>query len=228
MFKKGIVSILILALMLSSMMVFGEDGSGEDVVEKEVVFSDVVEGAWYYDAVMTMAKYGIISGYTDGTFKPANPVSREEFASMMVRALQLETVKTSSSFSDVADGYWASEYIETAKAYLTGFAKNGEYIFKPKADAVREDMAVALINALNKSVKDTDESVLDSFEDAKDISENLRLHVASAINNGLMSGEVKEEKKYFKPLDTLTRAEAAVLLLTVVKEEKLSLMTKKK
>ncbi len=222
MFKKGIVSILIIALLLSSMIVFAEDESAVENEEPEVIFSDVPEDEWYYEAVMTMHKYGIISGYPeDNTFKPDNSVSREEFATMMVKALQLETVTTKSSFADVADGYWASKYIETAKSYLTGFVKNGEYTFKPKAVAVREDMAVALVRALDKPVSEADLAVLNDYEDADEISENLRNYMASAIANNLMSGSEFEGKKYINPINTLTRAEAAALLLSVVKEEKI-------
>ncbi|MBI9014451.1 MAG: S-layer homology domain-containing protein [Clostridiales bacterium] len=222
MFKKGIVSIVIITLLLSSMIIFAEEDSWLETQETEDVFVDVNQGEWYYEAVMTMNKYGIISGYPeDNTFRPDNSVSREEFATMMVNALQLETVITKSSFTDVADGYWASKYIETAKSYLTGFVKNGEYTFKPKSVAVREDMAVALVRALDKPVTEADLVVLNEYEDADDINDNLKNYVASAIANHLMSGIEVDGKKYIKPLDTLTRAQAAALLLSVVKEEKI-------
>lgn len=62
---------------------------------------------------------------------------------------------------------------------------------------------------------------LNKFEDADDISDNLRNYVASAVYNNLMSGEIVGELYYVKPMDSLTRAEAAALLLSVVKEEKI-------
>lgn len=51
-----------------------------------ISFSDVKSGAWYYSTVHTAAQAGLISGYPDGTFKPNQVVSRQEFASMVVRA----------------------------------------------------------------------------------------------------------------------------------------------
>lgn len=51
-----------------------------------ISFSDVKSGAWYYSTVHTAAQAGLISGYPDGTFKPNQIVSRQEFASMVVRA----------------------------------------------------------------------------------------------------------------------------------------------
>ncbi len=220
MFRKGMVIILILTMLLS-FSVYAEDDNWLDSQETEDVFSDVNKDDWFYEAVMTMHHYGIILGYEDQTFKPDNAVSRAEFATMMVNALQLEAVERNSSFADVADGNWASKWIETAMPYLTGFVKNGEYYFKPEAVAVREDMAVALVRALGKPATEAQLKVLEEYEDADDISDNLKMYVASAIENNLMSGEIRDDKKYIDPKETLTRSEAAALLLSVVKEEKI-------
>lgn len=220
------IFILALVLMMSiSSFAFADGETGNetwlDSEETEAIFTDVNQGDWFYEAVMTMNRYGIIEGYGDGTFKPLDSVLREEFAVMMVKALQLDIIETESSFTDVADGYWASKWIQTAKPYLTGFMKNGELIFKPSAVAVREDMAVALVRALDKPVDDSVLQALNGYEDTNDISNNLKNYVASAVKNNLMSGETIDGLNYIKPMDTLTRAEAAALLLSVVKEEKI-------
>ncbi|MCH4890446.1 S-layer homology domain-containing protein [Acidaminobacter sp. JC074] len=226
MFRKGMVLILILT-MLFSFSVFADETLTVD--KTETGFSDVNEDDWFYDAVMTMSQYDIISGYPDGTFKPQNPVKREEFATMMVKALKLEVVESKSSFVDVSDDYWASDWIETAKPYMTGWTKNGDYVFKPTEYAVREDMAVALVNALSKPADDTMLPLLDDYEDGfasvvkgdGGISANLRPYMASAVKHGLISGSVENEMKYLKPQGTLTRAEAAALLMSVINEEKI-------
>lgn len=222
MFKKSLV-ILVSLLLLFSLPAFAEDDWLE-TQETEDVFTDVNKGDWHYKAVMTMHKYGIIAGYkeADGsfTFRPENSVSREEFATMMVNALKLEILTPESTFVDVADGYWASKYIETAKPYLTGYKSSDGLKFKPSEVAVREDMAVALVRALDKPVTD-DLSALEGFEDAGEINDNLKAYMASAISNNLMSGLEEDGKKYIHPLRTLTRAEAAALLLKVVQEEKI-------
>lgn len=48
-------------------------------------FSDVSEGSWYYEAVQSLTDLGIIEGYGDGTYQPANNVNRAEMAVMMDR-----------------------------------------------------------------------------------------------------------------------------------------------
>jgi hypothetical protein len=52
-------------------------------------FNDVFENDWYYDGVTTLTNYGLLQGYSDGTFKPANDVNRAEMAVMMARMVDL-------------------------------------------------------------------------------------------------------------------------------------------
>lgn len=52
------------------------------------VFSDVTEGQWYTEAVETLADLGIIEGYSDGTYKPGNNISRAETAVILNRVLE--------------------------------------------------------------------------------------------------------------------------------------------
>ncbi len=213
---KRVLIFICLALIIFPSFIFA-DNTVEN--KEEISFTDVDENDWFYTPVMEMTKYGILNGYSDGSFKPNKVVSREEFATMMVRALKLEIVDSESSFNDVKDNYWASKYIEAAKPYLTGFVKNGEYTFKPKADSLREDMAVALVKALAKEETEDSLKLLEEYEDYKEISQNLRIKMATAIKENLIKGYEEEGKKYLRPQATLTRAEAAKLLLTVVNKE---------
>lgn len=220
MFKKLTSITLVLVLLISSFSVFAEDAFEDTWLSDNTtksIFSDVNTGAWYFEAVMTMNRYGIISGYPDGTFGPDSSVSREEFAVMMVKTLELDQPENpQSSFDDVSNDYWATPYIEAAKNYITGYNFGDEINYKPKADAIREDMAVALVKALGKSTGGDSLSALDDFEDKGLVSEKLYEYVSSAIYNNLMSGD---GKGFFKPMDTLTRAEAAAMLLSVLNEE---------
>jgi len=50
-------------------------------------FADIQPGDWYYGAVVTATKTGLIAGYEDGSFRPEQAISRQEMAAMLVRAL---------------------------------------------------------------------------------------------------------------------------------------------
>lgn len=49
-------------------------------------FPDVSEGAWYYDFVETAYAHGILDGYANGKFGPADPVNREQVAKIAQQA----------------------------------------------------------------------------------------------------------------------------------------------
>lgn len=53
----------------------------------EQAFSDVPQDKWYYSSIYAAVEAGIVSGYPDGTFKPNNKITRQEMASMIMRAV---------------------------------------------------------------------------------------------------------------------------------------------
>jgi hypothetical protein len=128
------------------------------------------------------------------------------------------------TFVDISKDNWEYGYVETAKYYLTGFrTSKGDY-FKSNNEAVREDMAVALVKALKLTGETVDEKVLNTFNDSSSISPALKKYVAIAVKNGIMKGNSVEnsDQKAFRPQNPLTRAEAAVLLYNIVKEKKIT------
>ncbi|NTV90782.1 MAG: S-layer homology domain-containing protein, partial [Clostridiales bacterium] len=104
---------------------------------------------------------------------------------------------------------WAYAIVEAAKAYLTGYkSSDGTMYFYGSKEAVREDMAVALVKALGLTVQSNDTALAAAFTDYDDISEALRDYVYTAYVEGIMKGSDGE----FNPQGGLTRAEAAVLI----------------
>jgi MYXO-CTERM domain-containing protein len=76
-------------------------------------FSDLGKSATLYDYVETAAKAGFMTGYPDGTFRPANPVTRGAVAVVLMRAAGLSAPSPlSSTYSDVDSGSWWEEGIE--------------------------------------------------------------------------------------------------------------------
>ena len=51
-------------------------------------FIDVAPGRWSHDAILKVVDEGLMTGYPDGAFLPARPVTREELASVVARLLQ--------------------------------------------------------------------------------------------------------------------------------------------
>ena len=120
------------AQMLYNLMVDQSVGSNNSI------FSDVYSNAWYSDAVVTLAAKGIIKGYTDGTFRPNDTISRSEFVTMLTRFSTLSTCEM--KFSDVPAGHWAYDYIvsASAKGWTNGYTDG---TFRPEQNITRSEAA---------------------------------------------------------------------------------------
>ena len=78
-------------------------------------FADVDSGAWFAKNVGYAAENNIVRGYEDGSFRPQNTITREEFAAMICRFMKYDT-SASEVFSDVPSEHWAAPYIAAMKA----------------------------------------------------------------------------------------------------------------
>jgi hypothetical protein len=229
--RKMPVFILILSLVLSMSLVpvSAQTGAGDNGTQVKgdsglKAFSDVPPGHWAYYAINWMTSHQILSGKGNNRFDPDAAVTRDQFAKIMVLALQIKTGSDyAPSFKDVPRNNWAFKFIEAGKTYLTGWrsATGGLDLFKPYEVAVREDMAVALVKALllqNAALTETEiAELLEPFSDKETISPNLRKFVAIAVKNKIMKGIVKKDgTTAFDAQGTLTRAQASVLVCNAI------------
>ena len=211
--KNGIRKLISAVLCLTLLFTLSSAAFAKAKAPAPINFKDVKPGHWAYEAIMWMLDRNIIDGVGGNRFDPNGTVTRAQFAKMMVNTLDLkEYAPQTPSFLDVKKNSWEYPYVESAKPYLTGFrTSTGDY-FKPSLPAVREDMAVALVNAMGYQNEKVDESILDQFEDKHQISPNLRKHVALSVKYGLIKGTTDKGRLLFDPQGNLTRAQAAVLL----------------
>ena len=108
------------------------------------------EGYWAQPFIEALAEADVIAGYPDGTFRPAQPLSRDEYAAMLRQALQLDQereIASGSTFADVPEGYWATEPIETAyEAGVMGTLEENQ--FYPQAPLTRVEAISATADSL--------------------------------------------------------------------------------
>ena len=111
-------------------------------------FTDVPKGYWAADYIGYMQQFGIITGYSDGSFRPDAPVTRAEFAAIASRFEKL--TEGSKSFADVPDTYWAARYINFAatRGWVTGYSDG---TFKPENTITRAEVAAVTCRLLERS-----------------------------------------------------------------------------
>ena len=65
---------------------------------------------WARKDIELARNLGWLGGYPDGTMRPDRPMARGEFASLLERALDLETTSRSFKYLDT-DNHWAREVL---------------------------------------------------------------------------------------------------------------------
>jgi hypothetical protein len=171
-------------------------------------FSDVPSSYWGYAAIGSLSSQGIVSGYPDGTFKPDATVTRAEFATMLVKALDLNTTGTAGTFTDVTADDWYYNSVSTA-VYAGLASGTGDSLFAPNALITREQMAVMVAKAMGTKAPAVDGTELNSFSDGSTVSSWAVSGMEEAVKAGIVSGVTTDT---LAQQADATRAQAAAMI----------------
>jgi hypothetical protein len=113
-------------------------------------FTDVLPDRWSCKYIKRLAELGITSGYLDGSFGPVDPVTREQMAVFITRALEQVPADgycgTTSPFTDVPYSWWSCKYVKMlSEMHITSGYGDGRY--GPGDPITRAQMAVFLSRA---------------------------------------------------------------------------------
>ena len=118
--------------------------SGSPEVSGGTAFTDVADTAYYADAVRWASAHGVVTGYGDGTFRPNNPITRQQLAAILWRYAGSPAPEGGA---DYADEDTISAYASTAVDWArdTGIisGRDGNR-FDPNGRAARAQAAVIL------------------------------------------------------------------------------------
>ncbi|WP_312814551.1 S-layer homology domain-containing protein, partial [Sedimentibacter sp.] len=125
------------------------DDSRDEWLSDVNPFTDLSGHDWSNRAISTLYNAGIIKGYPNGTFKPSDPISRAEFATIAAKFDELELQDT-TKFTDIF-GHWAEKYITSSeiKGWVKGYP---DLTFKPEQDITRAEAMTLINNVLERAV----------------------------------------------------------------------------
>lgn len=187
-------------------------------------FSDVKSGDWFAPAVTALADAGVISGFSDGTFRPYDTVTRAQFAALLARAVQPPQVFV-EPFQDVYSTDWF--YGSVASLYQAGLILGtSSTTFSPNRSIDRQQTCTLLMRALAYRLQSQPQEGIDlglppadinvwlgGFKDRWLISDAHRLSVANAFRLAIVSGS---GDGWFYPSFSLTRAQAAGMIFATL------------
>ena len=149
--KKVLSIVLSIAMVvcLAPTMAFAATTSAQ----ADAAYSDT-KGTACEGAVNVLSALGVVDGFTDGTYKPEQVVTRAKMAKLIVTALGVAdyaSAKT-SKFTDMSAATWAIPYVEYASNLniVNGVGNNK---FNPNGNVTYEQAATMIVRALGYTDK---------------------------------------------------------------------------
>lgn len=134
---------------------------GSPAVEGENSFTDVVRGsgtAWFYDAVTWAQQNGIMGGYSNSSFAPNDPITREQLTAIFYRYAQYkgyDTTQGGMAIREFDDYESISDYAMGAMAWAvnTGLVKGDSNLLYPNGTATRAELAALFHRFVENGMK---------------------------------------------------------------------------
>ncbi|MDO7905627.1 S-layer homology domain-containing protein [Paenibacillus sp. JX-17] len=193
----------VLAGCLSVSLLWPAAGRSEAAASQTLPYQDI--GTSYArDAILNLYKNQLMNGTGADTFSPLQPMTRAEFTAVLTRMLKLKPVASViPSFRDVHSSSWYYGTVEAA-SQLDLVSGTGDRLFAPAAPLSRQEAAVLINRIFAPGRTGTSED----YTDQNHIAGWARSAAGVVHDLGLMTGDSGK----FRPTDSLTRQEAAVLL----------------
>lgn len=190
-----------------------EELQEEEIASIEIQFEDVSEAnyPWAVKEITDLAEKGIIKGVGNNRFAPAREVNRAEFATILVKVLDLDYTKAyQGRFEDVNEEDWYAPYVEAAaeKGIISGLTKHR---FGPSDKLTREQAAVMIAKILEE--REIATPILS--KDASEISPWAIDKVLQVMDHDIFKGFPDET---FGSKEYVTRAQSAVLIYKLLME----------
>ena len=123
-------------------------------------FGDVAAGRWFTNAVNWAANNQIVSGYSKTSFRPEEPVSRQQLVTIVYRYAQYKRYDSTASgiIADFEDAASLSDYAVIPMKWaighkiISGLRTEGHVQLAPKGTATRAQLAV-ILKAFDENIK---------------------------------------------------------------------------
>ncbi|MEC1179559.1 S-layer homology domain-containing protein [Metasolibacillus meyeri] len=159
-------------------------------------FKDVPKDHFAYNAVLWAQKYEIINGYSDGTFKPSETITEQQFAKLLANYFELDTVENELKKQTTQEN-WSDVFYDSLASY--GVPLNGYLHNTIRSQPVKRGVVAQAIAHLADGKHDLNSSI-----------EFLLEHYISTGQNPKY--ENRDLQKFFGTTNNMTRAQVVTLL----------------
>lgn len=188
-------------------------------------FDDIDNVPWAEEAINYLAYNEIVLGTSDTTFSPNLGIKRGDLALLMVRIFGLESDET-GNFDDVTAGSYYADACRIGKAngVLLGVDYENRY-YEPERTITREEMMALVVRSLVALdyMEEPTEVDLSKFVDGDLVQGYAAPYATYLAKEGIVQGD---NQNRINPSSNVTRAEAAVMLYRLYKEDIVKMATK--
>lgn len=164
-------------------------------------------GHWAEDAIERWTEKGVLNGYTDGSFKPDDNITRGEFFKIISSAFEFEDM-SDNPFSDIRESDWYYDHI--IKLYAAGIINGSGGKVHPEAAITREEVFAVFARLFDV---ENDESALSVFSDGDKTSSWAHGEVGGLVAGGYIQGSDGQ----LRPTGNITRAEVVTVINNIIK-----------
>ena len=166
-------------------------------------YSDT-SGSWAESAIdKWSAQYGILQGYSDGSFQPDAPITRGAFAAVMDRFLKYRTQASADAFLDIS-GAWCQDSVLKLNAAGVFLGDSGN------AGIDKNISRQQAITMIARAFKLSESSAALPYADADSVMSYARGYLSTMVQKGYIT-DVGEDN-LFRPDVPITRAEVVNIL----------------
>ncbi|MFR8523511.1 MAG: S-layer homology domain-containing protein [Gallintestinimicrobium sp.] len=160
--------------------------------EGGINFSDVKNGSWFYSAVARAVAAGYVKGYSDGSFKPNNTITRAEAAVMIANTAKLSANEAGAyRFTDIGSiPAWARGSVGAvvAAGYMTGYPDGS---FDANASISRAEAVSSLNRMLGGTAYQPTQPTTPTTDTTKTTSDDVVIeNKGTTLKNQTVDGNV--------------------------------------
>jgi hypothetical protein len=192
-----------------------------------ITFNDVPQSNTFYSQIRCLACRGIMSGYSDGSFRPNNNITRGQLSKIVANSADFHEPVTTVTFEDVPANSTFYEFIErmAGRGIISGYpcggtgepCTTGKPYFRPNANATRGQISKIVSEA--KALHDTVTTV--TFQDVP-ANSTFYTWIERLAGRGYMGGYPcgspgedcvpPSNKPYFRPNANATRGQTSKIV----------------
>lgn len=179
-------------------------------------FPDVT-GHWAESYIENWADKGVISGYSDGTFRPDQEITRAEVAKVLALAYEMKIYGDVTDFTDVSEDDWFYTYAQlcSSNGVVNGYPDG---TFQPNASITRSEAVKMVCLAAGLTEKDSGIEEV-GFKDESSVPQWSLGYWNALYHVGVIDGY--SETNTLRPLRNITRAEFIKILCKAFSEVKI-------